>query len=97
MALGEILKAVCGADKATLAAVAKVLRHEDEAAATSAVADPDVRLVTQREAAKRLGISSVTVWRLLRDGKLKGVNVRGKVRVRMDSVMRFALGGKAVA
>jgi len=96
MALDEIMKAVCAADKATLARVARVLRHEDGAAAAP-VADPDMRLVTQTEAAKRLGISRVTVWRLIREGELLGVEVRGKVRVRMDSVRVYALGRKVVS
>jgi len=96
MSLEEIIKAVCAADKTTLAKVARVLRHED-GESMAPVADPDMRLVTQREAAKRLGISSTTLWRLMREGSIYSVDVRGKKRVRMDSLRAYALGRKVVA
>ena len=48
------------------------------------------QLITQRDAARRLGISPTTVWRLIREGTLLTVNQRGKNRVRLDSLLRYA-------
>lgn len=48
------------------------------------------RLITQKEAARRLGISTTTVWRLIREGTLLTVTQRGKQRVRLDSLLRYA-------
>lgn len=90
MALEEIMKAVCGADKATLAKVSRVLKHEDEERPAAAGDAVEARLVTQREAARRLGISPTTVWRLIREGELQVVRVRGKQRVCLASVLKYA-------
>ena len=46
----------------------------------------------QKEAARRLSISTTSVWRLIREKKLEVVNVRGRNRVRLASLMDFALG-----
>ena len=56
----------------------------------SVKAEPETRLITQEEAARRLGISRTTVWRLIREGTLLTVNQRGKRRVRLDSLLRYA-------
>lgn len=56
----------------------------------SVKAEPETRLITQEEAARRLGISRTTVWRLIREGALLTVNQRGKKRVRLDSLLRYA-------
>lgn len=48
------------------------------------------RLITQKEAARRLGISTTTVWRLIREGTLLTITQRGKQRVRLDSLLRYA-------
>lgn len=52
--------------------------------------DAVTRLITQKEAARRLGISTTTVWRLIREGTLLTVTQRGKQRVRLDSLLRYA-------
>lgn len=48
------------------------------------------RLITQKEAARRLGISTTTVWRLIKEGTLLTITQRGKQRVRLDSLLRYA-------
>ncbi len=53
-------------------------------------AEAETRLITQEEAARRLGISRTTVWRLIKEGTLLTVNQRGKRRVRLDSLLRYA-------
>lgn len=52
--------------------------------------DAVTRLITQKEAARRLGISTTTVWRLIKEGTLLTVKQRGKQRVRLDSLLRYA-------
>nr|DAL90058.1 MAG TPA: helix-turn-helix domain protein [Caudoviricetes sp.] len=52
--------------------------------------DAVTKLITQEEAARRLGISRTTVWRLIKEGALLTINQRGKRRVRLDSLLRYA-------
>lgn len=52
--------------------------------------DAVTKLITQKEAARRLGISTTTVWRLIKEGTLLTVKQRGKQRVRLDSLLRYA-------
>lgn len=51
--------------------------------------DPDVRTITQGEAARRLNVSRTTIFRLVREGSLATVSVRGKKRVLLSSVFAF--------
>ena len=50
-------------------------------------------LVTQSEAARLLSMSRVTVYRLVRDGALHPVEVRGAKRYRVEDLERIARGG----
>jgi excisionase family DNA binding protein len=43
-------------------------------------------LITVKQAAVRLGVSPRTVWRMIADGQLKAVHVRGCTRVYRRSV-----------
>lgn len=52
--------------------------------------DAVTKLITQKEAARRLGISTTTVWRLIREGSLLTIKQRGKQRVRLDSLLRYS-------
>ena len=52
--------------------------------------EPVTKLITQRDAARRLGVSPTTVWRLIKEGSLLVVKQRGKQRVRLDSLLRYA-------
>jgi len=42
--------------------------------------------LTQTEAAARLSVSRWTVWRLLRDGDLQSVRIRGKTLISARSI-----------
>ena len=74
-------------DRRLLDKVARVLRQEDET--LNAKGDTETRLLTQSDAAKRLGLSTTTIWRLIKEGSLKVVSVRGKQRVRLDSLLAY--------
>ena len=89
MAIEEILRLVCTADKPTLNKIAAVLEGNHDPHTQK---ERETRLITQAEAAKRLGVSTTTVWRLIKEGSLSVVSVRGKQRVRLDSLTRYALG-----
>lgn len=52
--------------------------------------EAETRLITQKDAARRLGISTTSVWRLIKEGTLLTVRQRGKQRVRLDSLLRYA-------
>jgi len=48
--------------------------------------DLSAMTITQSEAAERLSVSRWTIWRLLRDGELEAVRIRGKTLVSTRSV-----------
>lgn len=77
-------------DKALLARVADVLSHREDTSPSKG--ERETRLITQAEAAKRLGVSTTTVWRLIKEGSLSVISVRGKQRVRLASLTQYALG-----
>ena len=77
------------ANPATLAKIDAVLGGTDGGAAK---ADADLRLVTYTEAARRLNISRVTVYRLVKLGRLETVPLGGTNRIRLKSVVDFANG-----
>lgn len=91
MGIENIMKAILAADKKTLQRVSDVLENKAPPA-QHRTQDAETRLITQAEAAKRLGVSTTTVWRLIKDGSLSVVSVRGKQRVRLASLTRYALG-----
>jgi len=43
-------------------------------------------LISVKQAAARLGVSPRTVWRMIADGQLKSVHIRGCTRVNRRSV-----------
>jgi excisionase family DNA binding protein len=73
-------------DKDVLAEVERVLKREPH----SGTPEAETRLITQAEAAKRLGVSVTTVWRLIKEKSLIAVSVRGKQRIQLASLLRFA-------
>lgn len=88
MSKEEIITAVAlTADKDTLDRLSDVLKHRDEIGAGQK--EPETRLITMSEAAKRLGVCRTTVWRLIKDGSLQAMSVRGKNRVKLSSVMKY--------
>jgi len=60
----------------------------DKALDQSAARIADGITVTFVEAAKRKGVSRSTIWRMVQDGTIKAVNVRGKNRVILGSLER---------
>lgn len=52
---------------------------------------PSLRLLTMTKAAEALDVSRVTIWRLIRDGRLRAVEVRnGSHRIPEIELRRFA-------
>ena len=90
MAIDQLMKALLAADKPTLEKVADVLTHRERPAAPRV--NKETRLITQRDAAKRLSISTTSLWRLIKENAIETVNVRGRRRVRLASLEEFALG-----
>lgn len=76
------------ANPATLAKVDAVLNGTD----SKPTRDEDIRLCTYTEAAKRLGLSRPTVYRLAKMGRLETVSLNGTSRIRLKSVIDFANG-----
>ena len=77
-------------DRQLLSRIADVLTRTDKTQRESK--ERETRLITQAEAANRLGVSTTTVWRLIKEGSLSVVSVRGKQRVRLASLTQYALG-----
>jgi excisionase family DNA binding protein len=84
MTTDDRLKALIGADATTLAAV-------DAALAGTQQAPASLRLYRLCDAAKELGISRTTLWRAIRDGRLRVVEIRdGAKRIPEAELMKFA-------
>lgn len=80
----EILTAiaVCN-DAGMLARIVRTLKNEDA---------PDLRLLTQAEAARRLGVKPETIRRFITCGELEARTVRGVKRVPLAVLIRFIEG-----
>ncbi len=50
------------------------------------------RLLTRQEAADRLGMSTVTLWRMVRDGRLKVCKIGRMVRI-LESDLQMYMDG----
>jgi len=58
--------------------------------------DPaNYEVISVKEVMRRLDCGRSTVYRLLNDGSLDSITIRGARRVRVDSVNRLASGGAA--
>jgi hypothetical protein len=55
--------------------------------------EPGDRLVTKREVAERLGLSTRSVERLSASGLLRRVKILGAVRFRLSEVLAIMAGG----
>ncbi len=85
----EIITAIASSkDEELLDRIASILQHPDTA--SSSRQEDETRLVTQADAAKRLGVSTTTMWRLIKEKKIKAISVRGKQRVQLKSLLSFA-------
>ena len=45
--------------------------------------------ITGPNAARRLGVSKATIWRMIKDGDLKTIEIRGKSRILKSSLTAF--------
>ena len=52
-----------------------------------------MELITVNEAMRRLSIGRTTVYRLIKEGRLQSVTIRGARRIRVDSVDAVVTGG----
>ena len=89
MSTNERLLKLATADAATLAKVDAVLNHTD----TTSKPEADTRTITFTQAAKRLGVSRPTVYRLTRAGRLRTVALCGVNRIVLSSVVDFVNEG----
>lgn len=89
MSKDEIITAVAvTTDKRVLSRIADIISHK-ETCPSGKKPEAETRLITQSDAAKRLGVSTTTVWRLIKEGSLETVSVRGKQRVKLASILRY--------
>ena len=90
MSTDERMMKLLQADPGTLAKVDAVLNGT----ATEKPTDPgDRRLLTQTEAAAILGVSRMTTFRMIRDGRLPAVEIRnGRLRIPSQALTFFANG-----
>ena len=54
--------------------------------------DPECRTCTLTEAARRLGVSRPTIYRLIQRGALKAVALNGVSRVTLQSIFDYTAG-----
>lgn len=90
MSTNERLLKLATADAVTLAKVDAVLDHRDT---NERMPESDTRTVTYTEAARRLGLSRPTVYRLTRAGRLRTVALCGVNRVVLSSLTDFVNAG----
>lgn len=90
LSANERLLKIATADAKTLARVDQILQGEDPTAAT--FRDVDCRTTTFADAAKRLNCSRVTVYGLVRDGRLDVIEMNGTRRITVASIVEFASG-----
>lgn len=81
---------------AQLKAALDVLEGRTPPAEKRSAEPRDLATVTHPEAARRMHVSASTVRRLVKDGQLDVLNVRGKNRVTVASLERY-FDGRAVA
>jgi len=75
-----------GATPAELTAIKNALTKKTDEPATIT----DRKLLSHRHAAAVLGVSVTTLWRMVRDGKLKTVEIRnGRKRILSQSITDF--------
>ena len=82
-----------------LAATPDVLKRIDRILSgepTEGTTDPgDRKLLSIKQTAAAMGVSRTTVWRMLRDGGLPFVELRGSRRVPSAAITAFVKGGEA--
>lgn len=85
----ERLLKIATANPAVLARVDAILDGSDT---TPTPVEVDCRTVTFTEAAKRMGVSRPTIYRLARAGRLEIVPLNGVNRIKLQSVFDYVNG-----
>lgn len=83
--LNQIMVKLANADESTLETVGRVLSGN-----LSHNSDPDVRTVNATEAANRLGVSRPTVYRMMNEGSVKTITLRGVRRIVLNSLFSLS-------
>ena len=89
MSATERLQKVLAANPTILARIDAVLNGSDTVIHAS---DTDCRTITYTEAARRMGVSRPTIYRLARAGLLKVVPLLGVNRILLQSVVDYTNG-----
>ena len=89
LSVNERMLKIATANPAVLARVDAILCGDT----TAQKPEADVRLVTYTEAAKRMGVSRPTVYRLAKAGRLEIVPLNGVNRIRLQSVFDYVSKG----
>jgi excisionase family DNA binding protein len=85
----ERIRTLLSATPEQLAAVDSALTGSTE------TVPPSLRLLKFQEAAKETGLSRVTIWRAVKDGHLKAIEIReGSRRIPLAELQRFVSGRK---
>ena len=87
----ERMQRILAAPQKTLARIDEILTGEDT---TPAPVEKENRLVTYAEAARRTGLSRVTIYRLVRNGRLDVVPLSGVNRITLQSVNDLVAGNR---
>lgn len=84
----ERLQKLLVADPSKLAQIDAILSGK----ATAPARREETRLITISEAAKMLGISRPTAYKLIRERRLDAIELDGISRIRLQSVLDFSMG-----
>lgn len=87
MDLNERLIKIAKATPTTLEQIDLILEGRSVPPASN---DVDLRTITLKDAALRLGVSRPTVYRLVRSGDLETVLIGGLERIRLRSLVSYA-------
>ena len=88
MTATERLQRILVADPNKLAQIDAILSGKTTAPARH----EETRLITISEAAKMLGISRPTAYKLIREQRLDAIELDGISRIRLQSVLDFSMG-----
>jgi len=88
MTATERLQRILVADPSKLAQIDAILCGK----ATAPSRREETRLITISEAAKMLGISRPTAYKLIREQRLDAIELDGISRIRLQSVLDFSMG-----
>jgi len=85
MAIDEVFRKLACATPDQVSQVSRIL----DGSAIGA-AEPNLKTLTIKEAAERLGVSRPTMYRVVRDREVESVRICGTDRVRLESLIAYA-------